>query len=263
MTVEKIAERVRKLLALAGNNPSEAEAISAMERASSILAEHNLETAEVGVSGSTDTERVKEERDGDSPRQTWARIIWDAVARLNFCFHTYQTPRPDGGFERLAGGILRNTTGHRGDRHFIIGTRGNVAVTIAMATYLVETVERLAREYEEARGVHAKHAFKLGCAARLADRLRELKQERMRAKAEGSAAVPTATTLPVLYASHEKANTEFYCNLHGRMPSGGSRLGTSNVGAYERGRDAGGGIGLHDQVRRGGAPLAITKRGAP
>jgi len=66
MTREKLAERIRKLLALAGNNPSEAEAAMAMERASALLAEHNLTMAEVETLG-TDDERIegtyKSERD--------------------------------------------------------------------------------------------------------------------------------------------------------------------------------------------------------
>ena len=42
MSREKIIERIRKLLALAGNNPNEAEAALAMEKAQAELALHNL-----------------------------------------------------------------------------------------------------------------------------------------------------------------------------------------------------------------------------
>src|SRR6516165_6134887 len=108
MTREKLAERIRKLLALAGNNPSEAEAAIAMERASALLAEHNLTMAEVETLG-TDDERIEGTHKSERARQTWARSLWGAVADLNFCFHCY-TPR-----------IFGEPTSV--DEHILIGTR--------------------------------------------------------------------------------------------------------------------------------------------
>src|SRR3979490_353217 len=88
-TTERLAERIKKLLALAGNNPSEAEAAAALERASAIMAEHNLTMTEVETFGSGD-ERVQDQyTSGDDDPQTWARMLWDAVAQLNFCFYSY------------------------------------------------------------------------------------------------------------------------------------------------------------------------------
>jgi hypothetical protein len=66
----------------------------------------------------------------------------------------------DGCDERVACGIVRPTDPHIGDRHSVIGTRANVVSTQIMAQYLVETVERLARECPDIHGAHDHHAFK-------------------------------------------------------------------------------------------------------
>jgi len=40
--LDKLVKKVRALLALSGNNPSEHEAAAALEKASRLIAEHNL-----------------------------------------------------------------------------------------------------------------------------------------------------------------------------------------------------------------------------
>jgi Protein of unknown function (DUF2786) len=84
--MERVAERIRKLLALANNNPSEAEAAIALERASALMAEHNLTMAQVDAHGTGD-ERVEEKHNAAYRGQTWARLIWGSVAQLNFCMY--------------------------------------------------------------------------------------------------------------------------------------------------------------------------------
>jgi hypothetical protein len=64
---EKLIERIRKLLALADNNPSESEAAAALERASAIMAEHNLTMAHVDALGTGD-ERIEERFDSEDRR---------------------------------------------------------------------------------------------------------------------------------------------------------------------------------------------------
>jgi hypothetical protein len=128
----------------------------------------------------------------------------------------------------------------------------------------VETVERLARECQEASGVHEKHAFKLGCAVRLEWRLEELFQQRMRAAQQSRQETPTRNTnLPTLadvYQAHEFANRNLYLKLHRRMPRSGSTLGTTRASAYALGHSAGGGIGLDAQVGRRSSTLVLPSR---
>jgi hypothetical protein len=259
---EKLAERIRKLLALAGNNSNEHEAIAAMERASELMAEHNLTMAHVDALGTGD-ERVEDTYRSAHARQTWARSIWAEVAELNFCFWCYRSPTRRDYYHRLSDGRLELKPPRDVDEHILVGTRANIESTKAMAVYLVETVERLARECEDARGVHEKHAFKLGCARRLAQRLRNLRLQRMKAMEVKRDAPTENSKLPTLadvYRAHESANRDLYLKLHnGHMPRGGSALGTSRASAYARGHAAGDAIGLDAQVRRS-STLALPGR---
>jgi Protein of unknown function (DUF2786) len=243
MGEDKIADRIRKLLALAGNNPSEAEAAVAMERAAALMAEHNLTMME--VEAVSETERIETHYDKQRPRQTWARGIWNAVATLNFCLYYYQTPQPP----------------QVGDRYSLIGARANVVSTQIMAQYLVETVERLARECPDISGMHDYHAFKLGCARRLAERIRRLRESRLNVETaktmHRSQSQPSnLPALANLYSSNEIANRDLYKRIHGRKLGSGYGATTSRAIAYRHGLAAGNVIGLDPQVARSQRKLA-------
>jgi hypothetical protein len=255
--MERIVDRIKKLLALADNNPSEAEAAIALERASALMAEHNLTMAQVEAHGGGE-QRIEASHDGAYRSQTWARSIWGSVARLNFCMYSYwHSNRGDVGWYQKPGGGIERGPPRKVDEHSVIGTRANVESTKAMVDYLIGAIERLADESEFwlARDLHA---FKLGCARRLQVRLHLLREKRAKAKRPS---VPT--TLPVLadvYAAHEKANEELYAKIYGHGSGGsGSYLSTSRHSAYESGQKAGSKINLNAQVGRAGTKALPRK----
>jgi len=220
---EKLAERIRKLLRLANNNPSEREAIAAMERAYALMEEHNLTMAQVDAHGSGD-ERLQESFHGDYRGQTWARNIWAGVAELYFCMYAYMAAERVQRYRRTADGRMEKRPLREVDEHLIVGTRSNVESTKVMMEYLIATVER--RAEQECYGAREQHAFKIGCADRLYDRLIKLRRERERASRQEQRS--TSGNLPVLadvYTAHQAANEELYCKIHGRLPSGsGSKV---------------------------------------
>src|SRR5262245_44063943 len=223
---EKLAERIAKLLRLANNNPSEREAVAAMERAYALMEEHNLTMAQVDAHGSGD-ERVQECVDGDYRGQTWARDIWAGVARLNFCMYAYMPAERVQRYRRTADGQIEKLPRREVDEHLIVGTQSNVASTKVMVEYLIAAVERLARE-ERLDGARRQHAYKLGCADRLHGRLSELRRERERAsRKEQQAASGNLPVLADVYTAHQAANGAPYREIHGGMPRGGSTLGVT------------------------------------
>jgi hypothetical protein len=255
---ERLAERIQKLLRLANNNPSEREAVAAMERAYAMMEEHNLTMAQIDAHGSGD-ERLQESFHGDYRALTWARWIWSGVAQLNFCMYTYLSSERGQCYRRMPDGHIEKRPMREVDEHLIVGTESNVASTKVMAEYLIATVERLAGR--ECYGRYEQHAFKLGCANRLYGRLIELQQERERASRQEHQS--TSSNLPVLadvYTAHRVANEELYCKIHGHMPHGsGSTLGSADLGAYARGHTAGDGISFATQVN-GIGTRALPKR---
>lgn len=64
MAEKNIISKIEKLLALAGNNPSETEAQAAMLMAQKLMAEHNLEMAQFEEAGKVKKEAIKDYVEG-------------------------------------------------------------------------------------------------------------------------------------------------------------------------------------------------------
>jgi hypothetical protein len=250
MTNERVADRIRKLFALAGNNSNEAEATAAMERANALMAEYNISMASVeAASPDADQVRTEEEFKAERTRQTWARALWSTVAEINFCRFWY-------------------TTGWRGtepDRFTVIGTRANVVTVQIMSEFLTQTIERLAAQAY--RTANDRRAFSLGCARRVCQRLqddrrRRMNEERAKARAEQAqysslvAQTGTALVLADVYAQHKRDNDAFVEEHHPHIKFTTTRgPTTSRGGAFNEGYAAGNRIGLTPQVGRPGGRL--------
>jgi hypothetical protein len=165
---EAVIEKVRKLLALADNNPNEAEAEAAANKARELLEAFNLDMAHIS----------KESGNGYSPRDkrilngglyNWQRDLWHMTAQLNFCKYWY----------------IRGTTKGSQYKHELLGSKANVISTTLMAGYLQGTVERLAREWmmENRPGlsIFTKEAiaYREGITNRLTTRMWTLRNKRL------------------------------------------------------------------------------------
>lgn len=179
---DSIIEKVRKLLRLAGNNPNEAEATLAMERAQELLAKYNLSMAQLDQSkeraGNTtpDTgkrEKTKVER---SAMFQYQRDLWEALSEVNYCFYWS---------EKIMDGQI-----YRTHHHWVLGREENVAVVKEMGVYLEQVINRVC-PYKVGKDVHL---WKLGCVERLCERLKEAKRESER-RSQQEAESTTALTL--------------------------------------------------------------------
>lgn len=163
--MEKIIERVQKLLALAGNNPNENEAAAAIAKAHAILAEHNLSMMTVQQHRTKGSE--EDEERGAMPTDTnfsekYYGWLWGEVARLHYCTCFQQRPNPH----------------KRQTFYTVVGRKVNAIVATQLAMYLCQTIRRLANEEAKRRGRtdHAfKNAFLMGAASRLHTRLNAMR----------------------------------------------------------------------------------------
>ena len=228
--LNKIADRVRKLLALANANSNEQEAASAAAMAAALLAEHNLTTAQVETAD--DDARTSDE----FVIRNWSRDMCHALAALNFCKSWYTCERR--GYDTVT----------------FLGTQANVTTTTVMLDYLVQTADRLAKEQctTERDGQH----FLRGFSARVAERLDKLRRQRERGPTQTGA----GNTLPVLaslYAQHSHANEAHFEKLHPNVKlSYGRSLGGGGAG-YFAGYKAGGAVSLEPQVARASGRKAL------
>lgn len=231
--MEKILARVQKLLNLAGNNPNEAEASAAIEKAHAILAEHNLSLAHVQAHG----DKVEQGDRGKNDTATnfsekYYGWIWYAVADLNFCRSFQFRPNPK----------RRETT------YTVVGREINILVASQMAMYLCQTMRRLANE-EAKRAGRTDHAFKnaflAGCANRLCIRLRAMK-----AQETSTASENVSAALTIWSGSEAEENDRFIEKVMGiklltRKSHRNGKLDVSGFGAGSRAADR---VSLDQQI---------------
>ena len=188
--MEKIIERVQKLLKLAGNNTNENEALAALEKAQAILAEHNLTMAEIGELPEAESEDQKRQRfdtETNMPER-YNRWIWNAVGKANGCYVVSCRPNPK---------AYRTI-------YTMVGRRVNTIVATQMALYLCQTMKRLCNEAAKAEGRKDfpwKNAYLVGMASRLCQRIAE-----MRIKQEQQT---TGNALVLWSAEEDKLNRAF------------------------------------------------------
>lgn len=227
MTTELIEEKIRKLLALASNNPSKEESASALAKAQALMTEHKIEQATLNISNKEEEEIFTEfgETEGITS-QNWKYTLSEILSRANGCF-IY-------------------TLRHKGTIG-VVGKPSNVKSFSYLLLYCVNEVERIAKA--NCRGLGRAYAisFKHGCvqAISLAITLEKQKLEAMmRARA---AATNDARGLVVLNNAISKINAESalaekVCRSKMKLSKGtGSGRISSNSG-YSAGQQAGSSI---------------------
>lgn len=212
--MDKVMERIKKLLNLANNAGTEEEASKAAQMAQEMLAAYNLEMSQIdalqdATASAESGKRVKENYTRSAMFQ-YQRVLWKALAEANFCWYeavpVYKTNK--------LGNMMRSTY-----HHYLIGREVNVLGTRMMGDYLEETINRLVPFKPGRDSSKSWISWKEGCTARLVERLNEKKWEMVResqrkqeeAVAQNSSS--TALALADVVKSEEDAN---YLFVHGR-----------------------------------------------
>jgi Protein of unknown function (DUF2786) len=193
---DRVIERVRKLLALSANNPSEAEAAFAAAKAQAILIEHNLDMAEV-----KDAKIGEEEEDfeiipvSETESKPWRRFLGAAVGELYFCKYFYTTTKRTDNAGRRA---VR-------DVHTFVGARHNIAVCNMMFTYIHETVNRLAKDGAKKDSVVHPSKYRTTFRSAATTRLCQRIMEKIRQTKSGTLKTESGSNLPACLNLYEHA----------------------------------------------------------
>lgn len=219
---QSVALRIKKLLNLAANNSSEAEATAAAAKAQELLVEYNLSAANVDGATSVDGRREKVMVEGG--HYVYQAMLWGSVAELHFCLHWVQQYRVLGQWRRKQGdGARVRVAGYRRKhRHMLIGRVVNVALTRSVAEYLQTTVERITREETQARRIAPLSqwamSFRQGAARRICEKLEDKREQALAAERErtrqaertaSDASTATALTLFTYVDQETDANYDF------------------------------------------------------
>ena len=224
---EKLIDKIKKLLALAGNNSNESEAMAAMAKVQELLAENNLSMADIPEGEREDDDETVMENYSDKKRhQKWQVILLLALAKINEC-------------EYFA---------YHDNTRVIVGRKNRIEIVRSMADYLFSLVER---ETKAAKADHTRQwitDFKLGMAVRIAQRLKERHAQ--------------DTESTVISSNGQQGAIILRREIDTLLATKGIRLRSRSLGAsYRRGNDgfvngkeAGNRAGLHNQVGGGRSP---------
>lgn len=221
-----IAEKIKKLLNLAANNPSEGEAALAAAKAQELLAEYNLDSAAIERAGAGGGKREQIYVEGGF--YSFHRELWSAVAKLNFCLYWSQKYAVANQKQNVyVGGVWSHAVKKTvlRQRHAVIGRTVNVQATIAMAGYLQQAIERVIRERlkNDDKNLTSTwaYSFRQGAAKRIVEKLNDRRRtylseedakKRAAERAASGASTATALTLQVYIDAETDANNDF---IHG------------------------------------------------
>lgn len=158
--MEKIVDKIRKLLAKAGDSATtEAEAAAFAAKAHELMMAHELSEEDV-----VEVEDVDVIKDGLDVKyaEPWRRFLADSVAQYYLC--TFISSKAwDASSQKMRPRLL------------FLGRRARVAIVKEMYLYLEAACVRLAKSYSKDREMQL--AFERGCGVGLSNRLDKLTKD--------------------------------------------------------------------------------------
>lgn len=220
--MEKIIERIRKLMALAGNNPNEAERDAAMRKAHQLLIEHNLTPTDV----IDNPETVAAHSNGTAYRNLpWRRVILTAIAKLYFCK------------------LVTHKGADKKVRASFIGMRVDAEVAQVVADALINSINAEAHLFARTNG-GSDVSFKNGAASTIYRRCEDLIKNAQSEKVPG-----TALVVQSLYQTRAKEAEAFINQTWGELKKAGRGMSTKFDEAAIAGRRYGESVSLHKTVK--------------
>jgi Protein of unknown function (DUF2786) len=226
-----IIEKIQKLRAITEKRgATEDEAIAAEQRIFTLLAKYNLEISQIPNDAPTRPDTTIESESAERPSSVWKQYLY-TVANLNFseCF-TW--------------------------RHHIIivGTRANRIATLEIASYLIQTLERLAKkEAAEVPGDERRrfrHSYAEGCSTRIYERLQQMRLEAQAGRMKAEEPNSLLPALADLYETNRAQVDDFIADHFGKIHHRTHYASRGHDGGYVCGYNAGENVGLHRQVGR-------------
>lgn len=218
--VDRVLERIRKLLALAGSS-NQHEAELAMRKAHELMLRHNVEEA------AAHGERSFEIRHLGEPLRRTTRVEADIVALLTQFFFVKVIRVP----------VYLPLLGKRGLVYEILGTHANVEMAAHVYAFLLATAERLWAENRADRRVRSgrdRLQYQSGVVRGFHEKLAT---ERTELRGTG-----------LVWVRDAKLDAEYHAR-HPRITTSSRRVRMSD--AHAAGREAGRTVVLHKPVERG------------
>lgn len=182
--IDKIKDRIAKLLRMAADNTSPHEAAIAASRARSLMDKYQIDAAQIAGDVKEEFGTQRASRDYTNV-PTYMNILSVAVAQFNDCQSV--TDWNYGEHNKI-----------KKTRRFIVfrGYKNDADLALAMFTYLINTIDKLCKQHLLDQGITGRYprdigeAFKIACSSELCRRIRALTQERNESALADNAAQP-------------------------------------------------------------------------
>lgn len=229
----RIIDKIRKLLALAGNNPSEAESTAAFARAQELATRHRIELASIEAGpNDPDEEMVHETIDaGTKSHPGWRKILMAGVFG--------------------ASGVCVILS--RGGKYILAGKRGDIDTAKYLYAAIGNEIDRLAKINAQGQGRAFANAYRVSAASTVVDRLRRQSEDTIEAARESGT---SETALAKVANAREDALAWYTRETGARLSSGGS-VRTSSAAGRAAGRRDGKKINIGGNSAIGRGRLAL------
>lgn len=169
---KKVLARIKKMLALADNNPSATEAAVAAAMASKLMDKFNIEHSEVLLAEIGEDDIIEHPTGVSWARHVprWVARIIVATANLHDCEAKYNFSRKEG-VRQIHVGVS------------FLGDKGDVIVAAWVFDYLLSEMKRLGLVYSKSIGgatAVQKQSFRVACAGEIAQTLHRMLRDKER-----------------------------------------------------------------------------------
>jgi hypothetical protein len=222
----KVIEKIKKLLALS-QSPNEHGAALAAEKVSVLLAQYNLSYSD--IDGEEDIDAIEVVLEAGKSFSSWKKILLSGIARSNGCYL-----------------LVRTTTDKK--ELILIGVDLNIIVCQQLFEYLTQTIERLCQDHK-GKGKLFLGQFRLGCAARLGEKLYKQRQEMEQGGITSTSESVSVSALAVqsMYKNYDQKNDQ-YIKQSGMKTSNRSIATKVSGDGFNEGYSEGDSINLNKQV---------------
>lgn len=225
MERRNILRKISKLLALAGNNPNENEAATALLQARKIMQKFDIEEREVEGHSENPNTKVKE---GVGYKKNYYK--WELYLA--------------GGLTNLLPVEMIIKVNNYGKRPVFIGHTSDVDVVLEMYDYIRKVIGKLGRKQPNSR---TNRSFCLGATATVCERIRKMKEEEERKSYEDKNGVEA--TYALICVDKEKEIINYIKDEYPTLETQKQRSTTIDPRAYQDGRRAGRNINLNKQLQ--------------
>jgi len=249
-----IKDKIRKLLNLAANNPNEAEAAAAAEKASRLMLENGI--LEADICSDEDSQKVVDLRKVYATKMNnWHGALASGIATMNLCDTYFNSQYVDKSKSAYRAKLVKETGIN------FLGTEGRVEVSHQMLDYLIQAIERLVtKDLRYAKKWDApvnpdrsywtqwKNSYRYAAARRLRNRMIEIHKLRQSQGIETSDG-QHINALTVQTADEQaRAAIELYKQQNLKLRQGRRMSGPTSQSGYDAGLTAGDSVSLNNQV---------------